>query len=204
MEIPGQITPTSFEGNELIKIVKRDDINIIVESGTWEGGGTTLCVLKNLKDHQLFYSIELYPDVFEKARQNLKDFVIKENFIMLNGAMIDFKEIFYFDHLKKIDFNNAHAKLWYEKDLANLKNSKNILRELPESIDLLILDGGEWSTYPEWQKLKDRTKIIFLDDTNTFKTKTIREEIINSKKYKIIIDKTEDRTFRSFAIFEKI
>lgn len=203
--INGQILPGSLPGNEIEKIVKREDVKIIVESGTWEGGGTTLCVLKNLKNDQRFFSVELYPDVYEKAKNNLKDYSKLENFILLNGAFIDFKDIFYFDHLKEIDFiTDAHAKLWYVKDLQHLKNSKNILPDIPDHIDFLILDGGEWSTYPEWEKLRDRTRIIFLDDTRVFKTKQIRNEIISSNQYNTIADYTMDTRYRGFAIFEKL
>jgi len=205
MEINGQIKPASLAGEEIKKIVKRTDIQTIVESGTWEGGGSTLCVLNSLRDDQIFYTIELYPDVFEKAKNNLKEYTHKDNFKMLNGAIINFEDIFYFDHIKEIDFvNDVHEQLWYDKDLRNLKNSKNISEFLSETIDFLILDGGEWSTYPEWEKLKDRTKIVFLDDTGSFKTKQIRAEIISSNKYTTIIDKTDMHGFRSFAIFEKI
>ena len=97
--------------------------------------------------------------------------------------------------------NDLHAKLWFYKDLENLKKSKNILDKLPEKIDFLILDGGEYSTYPEWNKLRKRTKIVFLDDTMIFKTSKIRKELLEDIDYKIIIDKPNFRN--GFAIFKK-
>ena len=53
--------------------------------------------------------------------------------------------------------------------LEHLKNSKNVIEELPQIIDLLVLDGGEYTTYPEYKKLKDRSNIIALDDTAILK-----------------------------------
>lgn len=197
----GQIIPNSKAGRVIKEIVERENVINIVESGTWEGGGTTKTVLDSLRNDQLFLSIELYTDVFEKAKNNLREFLNKPNFCLLNGSIIDYSEIFWFDHDKEIDFNSDHhAILWYKKDLENLKNSKNVFDKLPKEIDFLILDGGEWSTYPEWQKLKDRTKIVFLDDTNLFKTKKIREEILKSKRYEIIIDDQMDRN--GFSLFQ--
>ena len=86
-----------------------------------------------------------------------------------------------------------HAKLWYHKDMELLSQSKNITDELPEQIDFLILDGGEYSTYPEWQILKDRTKFFVLDDTNILKCSQIKAEILSSDKYSVLYDVTNDR-----------
>ena len=97
-----------------------------------------------------------------------------------------------------------HEKQWYLKDLQHLKASINLIKKLPDEIDFLILDGGEWSTYPEWERLKDRTKIVFLDDIDTFKTRKIRSEILSNLNYKSISDNPKNLTDRSFSIFEKI
>ena len=198
----GQINLDSQAGQEIVKIVNRNDILNIVESGTWNGGGTTTCVLSFLKDNQEFYSIELYDDMYHQAQINLESFMNRSNFHLIKGSIINYDDIFWFDH-NSIDFkNDGHARLWFNRDLENLKKSKNICDKLPNSIDLLILDGGEYSTYPEWIKLKERTKIVFLDDTNLFKTKKIREELLKDTQYKILVDMPEDRN--GFAIFERI
>ena len=75
------------------------------------------------------------------------------------------------------------------------------LDKFPEKIDFLILDGGEYTTFPEWQKLKSRTKIVALDDSNILKTSKIREQLINDDEYIKIFD---DLTYRNgFTVFEK-
>lgn len=206
MKINGQITPDSFAGNEIIKIINRIDIKNIVESGTWLGGGSTMCVLENLREDQIFKTIELYPDIFKQARKNLANYIGKPNFEMLEGSIVEFKEMFYFNHIEVLtDISiREHANLYFLKDLNYLKTCENVLYKIPEKIDFLILDGGEWSTYPEWNKLKARTRIVFLDDTTTFKTKKIRQEILEDENYKTIIDKTNCSGFRNFGIFERI
>ena len=65
---------------------------------------------------------------------------------------------------------------------------------------MLILDGGEYSTYPEFKKLKDRTTIFVLDDTNTLKCMRIRQELL-TEKYQIIYDNLQERN--GCSIFRK-
>lgn len=110
--------------------------------------------------------------------------------------IVDINDVnIWFDH-SSIDFkNNNHAKLWYHKDIELIQKTPNIISKIPDKIDLLVLDGGEYSTYPEWSLLKDRTRFFVLDDTNILKCKKIREEILNSdnNKYTIMHDVTNDR-----------
>ena len=64
---------------------------------------------------------------------------------------------------------------------------------MPERIDLLILDGGEFSSYYEFLKLKDRTTYFILDDTKILKNFEVANIIKNNKSlYEIIVD-SEDR-----------
>ena len=59
-------------------------------------------------------------------------------------------------------------------------------------IDLLILDGGEFSTYSEFQLLKSRvTKYVVLDDIFTRKCKKILQEVQSSNEFEVIYFSTE-------------
>jgi tyrosine-protein phosphatase YwqE len=105
---------------------------------------------------------------------------------------------FDFDDLDK----KVYIREWYDNDLEKMKTSKNVLSEIPKEIDLLILDGGEFSTYPEWNKLKNRTKIVVLDDTNYHKCSKIVQEILDDVNYKSLHVVKDDRN--GFCVFEKI
>lgn len=194
----GQINLNTKLGNIIYNLVYFNKFKNIVDVGTWNGLGTTYCVLKALEDKNELtatnlYTVELYPEMVEIAKKNLSKYLHLNNFKMLNGSMIDFNEVYWFDH-SSIDFNNdMHAKLWYEKDIQNLKNSKNIFNELPNNIDLLILDGGEYSTYPEWKKLESRVKYFVLDDSNILKCNKIRQEVLQNKNIEILHDVQNDR-----------
>jgi len=63
---------------------------------------------------------------------------------------------------------------------------------LPEIFDIILLDGGEFTTWYEYNLIKDKCKILILDDTNTSKCKKIKEDILQNKDtWKIIINSNE-------------
>ena len=198
----GQINLGTTSGDIIFDITKREDVKSIVEIGTWNGMGSTLCVIKGIKESGIsksFTSIELYPDMFNIANSNLKEDISYVK--LLNGRIIEHNDIYWFDH-STIDFNtDDHARLWYQKDISLLTDSKNVLDQLPEEIDFLILDGGEYTTYPEWLLLKSRTKIVALDDSNILKTSRIRKEILESGEYITMYDNLLYRN--GFSVFEK-
>lgn len=195
----GQIHMGTGFGKNLYKLVLENNFKNIVDVGTWNGLGTTSCILKALDTKQAFdtnlYTVELYQSMVEQAIINLSKYLDKFNIHILHGKICNIDEVYdWFDH-SSIDFvNDEHAKLWYHKDMQLLKQANNVIDLLPESIDFLVLDGGEYSTYPEWQKLKNRTKFFALDDTNILKCSRIRQEILcHPEEYQIVYDITTER-----------
>lgn len=194
---PGQINLDTQLGKKIFNLVFENNFENILDIGTWNGLGTTNCILSALEKKNNFttklFTVELYEEMYEIASNNLKNFSKLENFIMLNGRIIDYEEIFWFDH-KTLNFSeDAHARLWFTEDLKRLFNAKSIKNLLPEKIDLVILDGGEYTTYPEWVYLKNKIKYFILDDTKTLKCSKIREEVLNNKNYSIIEDNLSER-----------
>jgi len=198
----GQINRGTILGDYIYNLVKeRKDILTIVESGTWNGLGTTRCILDGLRPEQKFWSIELYPDMYELALKNNQAYVNDERVKFMLGSLIKHDEIYWFDH-SQIDLkNDLHASLWFHKDIDHLKKAKNVLDAMPSEIDLLILDGGEYSTYPEWVNLKNRTKVVVLDDSSIFKCSKIAHELSNDNSYRCLIQRPHERN--GFAIYEK-
>ena len=73
-------------------------------------------------------------------------------------------------------------------------NDKKLFTEhddLPEIFDLVLLDGGEFTTWYEYKIIKDRCKILALDDTNTFKCQKIVEDIKSNNLWDILIENNE-------------
>jgi len=83
---------------------------------------------------------------------------------------------------------------WRDRNIKEYAECEIVLNELPEQIDVLFLDGGQFSTREEFKKLKHRTKIVLLDDTTTYKTESIREEIASEyESWEIVLDSIYDR-----------
>ena len=83
---------------------------------------------------------------------------------------------------------NEKFKYWNDLDYENMKN-KNLFfnrNDLPNIFDVILLDGGEFTTWYEYLIIKDKCKILLLDDINTLKCKKIKDDILNSNNWQII------------------
>lgn len=198
MTTEGQILNGSQFGTWIDKIITDYKPNTIVEIGTWKGLGSTKRIIDSIEKNQMkptFISLESNLSFYETAKRNLKD---KLNEVkLIRGRIVGEEEINLFLSENEI---TEQMMGWLRSDLNDYVSCENVLNQIPETIDFLLLDGGEFSTYHEWVVLKDRTKIIALDDTLTLKCKQIREELLNDENYKVIID-SSDRN--GFAIFIK-
>jgi len=192
---PGQMNPNSDRGKKLIEFIKNKDFSTIVEIGTWNGLGSTICVLQSKKQTCDFYSLESNRNFFEIALTNLSENVSKIN--LIHGSIVTF------DELKKYSENlelNSEQNKWLQEDLKNLEKINYVLEDLPLNIDLLILDGGEFASYIEWTKLKSRVKFVALDDTKVLKNQKVVEELSRDENF-LLIDSSDEG--HGFAIFEK-
>lgn len=49
-----------------------------------------------------------------------------------------------------------------------------------------MLDGGEFTTWFEYLIIKNKCKILLLDDTNTSKCTKIKDDILKDNKWEIL------------------
>ena len=192
----GQITENT-ERCEIIKnVINTYKPNIILEIGTWKGLGSTKCIVDSIGDGVSFLSLETNKSFYEIAVENLNGYQDKVKLIY--GRIVEKDEILNF--VQTINLNRWEEQ-WLREDLENVDKSENVLNKIPEKIDLLLLDGGEFSTYSEWLKLKDRSTIIMLDDTTVTKCKKINDELKSSENYTLIFETLEGH---GFSVFKKI
>jgi len=169
----GQITPNGAVGKTLIRYIK--DVKNIVEIGTWNGLGSTRCFLMGLQPETKFYTLETNKDKYLIAQENLKS-LVTPNVNFLWGSILkpeDVKDVeVVFPEMR----TNSEFRRWHSLDMANLANSPNVRSELPEQIEFLLLDGGEFTTWYEFVSLfRSCSRYIALDDVNVSKSKKIRE-----------------------------
>lgn len=204
MTINGQILEGSLFADNIGLIIKKYRPTTIVEIGTWKGLGSTKRIIDNIISNNLecsFLTLETNLDFHLIAKNNLQHYTKYVNLIY--GRIIEKSDIFEFLDLNPMSdesFTIKTQKSWLEADIKNMEQCPNVLDQIPSSIDFLLLDGGEFSTYSEWMLLKDRSKVIALDDTRMQKCKHIKIDILNNQdKYNILID-SDDRN--GFMIIE--
>lgn len=136
-----------------------------------------------------FYSLECNTDKYNFAKklyENIENVHIL-NEVILNEMPSDIYEIF------PILLTNKTFKSWNDVDFENMKNKNLFLNrdDIPDFYDVILLDGGEFTSYYEYNKLKDKCKYLLLDDTNTNKCVKIVEEIKSSNNWKILFESNE-------------
>jgi hypothetical protein len=184
----GQIDRDEFAA-DIELIAANTDYRTYLEVGTWNGRGSTMAFSRGFKkgnryDDYVFYSLECNADKCRDAQQlhagNPKIHILNE--VVWNEEPADFYEVF------PQCLTDSTLKHWNEVDLANMKKCPVFLTrpELPAVFDVVLLDGGEFTTYFEFKMLKDRCRMLLLDDTNVDKCKRIVEELKADPAWEIL------------------
>ena len=195
-----EIVRGSNFGEALYDIAKRPDILSIVEIGLWSGMGTTKCIIDGLMESQktecAMVSYECIKERWEEAVNNLSLYLkIFPNIKLINGTVISHDKFPEFDP-------TCMVKEWYDTDkkYSELCGYKD--EYIPDSIDLLLIDGGEYTGWLEFEKLWERSKIIALDDIRVYKTNRIHNFLNNRDDFKLIHFNPNERN--GFSIFERV
>jgi len=199
----GQINRGTFFGDQVYSLSLNKNFKNYVEVGTWNGEGSTKCFMDALlqrHDESVLYSLEANIEFYEQARRYWDPymFIVRSptpKLHLLYGRIIEAEELVSAEEVQ--NHTRFHQHPWLEWRTRNIKEygeCENVHDELPSEIDVLLLDGGQFSTRSEFNKLKDRTKIVLLDDTLSFKTEKAREDILaDPESWTVIFDNVSDR-----------
>lgn len=187
----GQITVDTQFGNLLKEICRVEpNIKTVVEIGTWDGMGSTQCIILGLQQSEKtniqFLSLETNKKMYDAACAAWKD-TLPSWASFIHGRVVDVHE------MDSVELSDAEQE-WFKEDVQAIMSCPNVFNLMPAKIDMLLLDGGEFTTKNEFLKLVDRCNIIFADDTNIRKCKWIREHVLcNPDKYHLIFDAPQNR-----------
>ena len=181
--------------NKLTDLIANNEVNNIVEIGTWNGLGSTTMLLNIVKDSNKninLYSIESDLLCFKAAKKNLKNHL--ENVNLILGRVHDIDDLNYVNKDVIFDFGYGEKEYeWFVQDLRRYKKIKNVSSQIPNKIDLLLLDGGEFSGYADFLSLYLRSKFIVLDDCVSFKQHNVLNFIQENKNNFQLIYDSENR-----------
>jgi|10_taG_2_1085330.scaffolds.fasta_scaffold60705_2 hypothetical protein len=199
----GQVNRQSFLGEYIYHLALKKEFTTFVEVGTWNGEGSTKCFMDGILsrlDESCLYSIEANIEFYNQALKYWQPTLSTLRFPfpklhILYGRLIETEELTSEEEIRnhKI-FHKQPWLTWRSRNIEEYGQCENIINKIPDGIDVLFLDGGQFSTLAEWNRLKSRTKVVLLDDTTTFKTEKIREEIMeDSANWTVVFDTIDDR-----------
>ena len=198
----GQICNDAFS-NEIAKHASNQQYKTFLEIGTWNGLGSTRAFsigFAKRTDDYVFYSLECNRDkALDAGRlyaRNDKMHILNE--VIWNEEPSDFYKIF------PQCLTNSMYKHWNTVDIVNMKRCELFLERpgLPDVFDVILLDGGQFTTYHEFQLLKNRCRILMLDDTNVDKCKLVAQEIESDPSWRVV--KKAPGARHGFLIAEKM
>ena len=204
----GQINRGTEFGDAIYEYALNEKFKTYVEIGTWNGQGSTKCFVDGLlqrKDDAKLHSLETDLDFYNQAKEywHSQSIIYKNLFSklkLIHGRVVEGKEIFEEEKVRNYKKFDERYLQWRNHDLNAYETCKNVLSEFPKNIDVLLLDGGEFSTYKEFLILKDRTKIIMLDDTQELKCEQVVTDLESSDEW-VCIHSSKDR--QGWAMYKK-
>jgi hypothetical protein len=194
----GQVGRKSEFGRwiELLSSLKEN--TVIVEIGTWNGRGTSKQIASGVmrrSDPSVEVKVFGFEIDFEKFRSARKYLAKYKFFTVIHGSII---------REEQLDRRNLSGNEmdWLNQDVEKMQKAPFALNLVPESIDLLILDGGEFSTYAEFRLLESRiTNWVLLDDIHMRKCRNLFTELSESSQY-LLVGFSSERN--GTAVFKKL
>ena len=185
----GQIKKNHEIGRWIEFLASLPNVNNIVEIGTWNGRGSSQAIIRGVKSRSKasratvkIMGYEINPEMIKAAKKALKR---HSYFNVVFGSIVRVEE------LNRIELD-ATEMSWLKQDEFWIRNAPNVLNTVPLGIDLLILDGGEFSTLAEYKLLNARVRgWIILDDTRTRKCEGIIRLALEDKNFQIIYQSDE-------------
>lgn len=171
--MPGQITLDTEFGKRLRDLARDPRYKIFIESGTWDGEGSTKCIVEGLKSRSpedasgaVLLSLEANKDLWMVARRYWQD--RSAPLQLLWGRMGErmwaeekIRAHPLFDKIKE------HFDLYFQSDVQHFLKAPRIHFR---RCDVWMADGGEFSTEGEWDAIRKlKPKVVCLDDINVMK-----------------------------------
>jgi len=188
----GQINPESQFGAFLKKIAGYPDVHSIVDIGAWNGLGSTRCLVEGIgnRTDAHVYSFEIDENMYTLAANVWKDNAhVTLQKSRLSEMMMTLDEVESSPNYSNI--SGQEWRSWYTGEKANFE--KSMIGTLPDTIDFVIIDGGEFSGPGDWKTVKAKNpKYVALDDIFTVKTESVLREMISSGEW-MVLDHGNDR-----------
>jgi len=169
----GQINDDNILSTWIQELCRDENNKVFLEVGTWNGLGSTRVFVDALevRTDTTFYSLECNS---EKSAHARKFYEGVTNVHILNEILVELTPEQVYEVFPEAK-EDPEFNRWNTVDIENMKECK--VFSAADTFDVVLLDGGEFTTYHEFQHIKDKCRYLLLDDTNTNKCKKIVEEV---------------------------
>jgi len=188
-------------GYNIFQTIIKYELKQNLEIGSWDGEGSTNCfvqAMKQLSGDLFLGCIEIILDKFLSLQERYKNV---EFVHPIHNSSISYDELLYknfteiwdstYNKIPKNKYGFDLVKSWYDRDVELLKTIKQgaISQYSNKMWDSVLIDGGEFTGYSEYFLIKDKTKVIFLDDVHkAYKCNQIYEELKQNDNWIILFD----------------
>ncbi len=198
---PGQIRRGTPFGDELYKLAK-DGPRLWLEVGTWNGLGSTQCVLDgfaNRNDNPFLLSLEVDPMLCQIAREHVAKHVAGHTAHIVCGRLGSKKCLAFptVVDLPDDEKKTGHFTLYYEQELNLYHTSDQVIPSFAPQV--AVLDGGEYSGGLDWEHLdKSDLQYLCLDDANSYKNAAVQTGLGSAW---VLVARGDDRN--GWAIYKR-
>jgi hypothetical protein len=184
----GQINTGSKLSNFLREFIADNNITKVLETGTWNGCGSTRVLYESIKDadNPKLVSFETDGNLYHKANELYSNI---EWVDIVHGSIITSDDFI-------VNETGSYPQ-WFQEDVNNYNTCKHYDVSDYE-FELALLDSTEFGGFAELKLVENLCKYVILDDTYTLKHDKSREYCLEN--HKCIMDAHDDRN--GWAIFE--
>jgi len=192
VELKGQVTMQTSFGAELYRIARLPTVHLVLEIGTWYGGGSSWAIAQGLRStikdpstpDKWLITLEMFEPAWEYATHTLRRLPVT----CIKGGTVGLEGYLRPDQMTPEDRASDHYRLYYDRDVTLAKQATPLLQPLcaQYDFDLVLIDGNEYTGLAEYHIIDTvcRPRYLALHDTGTLKTRQV-ELILTAKWQKI-------------------
>ena len=188
VELKGQVTLQTTFGQELHSLAQQEDVHLVLEIGTWFGGGSSWCIAQGLRrtirDHNApdkwLITMELFEPAWEYASKTLALLPVT----CMKAGTVEVESYIKPEQMTDEDLSSEHYKLYYERDIKLAREVTPLLKQLCSTydFDFVLIDGNEYTGLAEYEIVDNICQPLYLalHDTGTLKTRRVEQLLAQS------------------------
>ena len=180
VELKGQVTMSTSFGRELNRLAQLPEVRLVLEIGTWYGGGSSWCIAQGLGEGKWLITMEMFEEAWRYASETLRNMPVT----CMRAGTVGVEHYLKPEQMTAEDRESEHYRLYYDRDIALAKTAKPMLSALCDAydFDLVLIDGNEYTGLAEFEIVdrECRPRYLALHDTGTLKTRRVEEILSNN------------------------